>query len=394
MDALLVRATARVATLLVGTTLIGALVCAGPHVGQKPGKKPAVKPAAVKSGAPPPLDPWRGKLDPAKASAKERNTPLLIHVLLDGEESTPRYIKEVLEDADLLRKSAECIVIISNNGTHPSTEVDAVVEGEKTKRKACSTFPMFTSCSQHQASWDGLYAVYKEENGVLRCPQTFVLDPNGEEVLRVNTGSLPDPADIVASITAVQAKFGPGLTQAQLDQVRKDLESGRSLMTSKSFIDAYKTWGSVLALTPKTVYGQEAASEQPKALAGMQAELERIVASIVPGSAPKGYQELVEFAKNAVGTPVEKDAADKLKKVENDKPVREEIKAWKLSVEADGLLTQARDLFEKKQDKPAAQIVRKLLGKRYATTPASETARKLWPDIAAEEDAKTPPAPK
>ncbi len=389
MDAILVRWTARFGTALLGSALVAALVCAvGPHVGQKPGKKPAAKPAAVRPGTPPPLDPWRGKLDPAKASAKERNTALVIHVLLDGEETTPRYIKEVLEDADLLRKSAECIVIVSNNGTHPSTEVADVVEGQKTKRKACSIFPMFTSCSQHQASWDGLYAVYKEENGILRCPQTFVLDPNGEEVLRVNTGGLADPAEIVASIAAVQAKFGPGLTQAQLESVRKDLETARNLMTSKSFVDAYKTWAGVLAVTTRTVYGQEAAQEQPKALAGMQAELDRIVASIVPGAAVKGYQELTEFAKLAVATPLEKDAVDKLKKIENDKPVREEIKVWKLSVEADGILTQARDLFDKKQDKQGAQLVRRLMGKRYATTPACETARKLWPDIAAEEDAK------
>jgi hypothetical protein len=383
MDALFVRATA-----LAGMALLGVLVCtAGPQLGQKPGKKPA----AVKPGTPAPLDPWRGKLDAAKASAKERNTALVIHVLLDGDETTPRYIKDVLGDQDLVRRSAECIVIVANNGTHPSTEVDEVVDGQKTKRKACSAFPMFASCSQHQAAWDGLYAVYKEENGILRCPQTFVLDPNGEEVQRVNTGGLPDAAEVVASVNAVQAKFGPGLTQAQLDQVRKDLEVGKNLMTSKSFIDAYRTYAGVLAVTTRTVYGQEAAQEQPKALAGMQAELDRILASIVPGAAAKGYQELSGFATSAIGTPLEKDAADKLKKVETERAVREEIKVWKLSVEADGILTQARDLFDKKQDKQAAQLVRRLLGKRYATTPACETARKLWPDIAREEDAKTPP---
>jgi hypothetical protein len=38
--------------------------------------------------------------------------------------------------------------------------------------------------------------------------------------------------------------------------------------------------------------------------------------------------------------------------------------------------------------------VRRLLGKHYATTPAAETARKLWPDIAREVDEKTPPSPK
>lgn len=389
MDALLVRAPTVVAALAVALTLTPA-----PQLGQKPGKKPAAKTEAVKPGAPPPLDPWRGKLDAAKASAKERNVPVVIHILLDGLESTPIYIKDVLDNPDLLRRSSDCIVIVGNNGTHPPAEVDAVVDGQKTKRKVCSVFPMFTSCSQHQAAWEGLYAKYKEENGILRCPQTFVLDPNGEEALRVDRGGPPDPSEVSAAIAAVQAKFGPGLTQAQLDAVRKDLEAGKTLMASKGFVDAYKTYGAVLAVTTRTVYGAEAAREQPKALAGMQSELDRIVASIVPGSAVKGYQELLDFVKSAAGTPLEKDSTDRLKKVDNDRAVHAEIAAWKLSVEADGILTQARDLFEKKQDKQADRLVRKLLGKRYATTPASETARKLWPDIAQEEDAKTPPAPK
>jgi hypothetical protein len=395
MDALFVRAPAFVGVIF--GALAVSLTCAlATGVGQKPPKKPVPKPEATKPSAtaPAPLDPWRGKLDAAKASAKERNVPLVIHILLDGEESTPRYVKDVLDDPDLVRKSAECIVIVSNNGTHPSSEVDAIVDGQKTKRKACSILPMFTSCSQHQASWDGLYALYKEENGVLRCPQTFVLGPNGDEVLRVNSGQPPEAAEVVAAITAAQAKFGPGLTQAQLDQVRKDLEAGKALMASKSYVEAYKTYAAVLAVTTRSAYGEEAAREQPKALSGMQADLERIATSIVPGNAVKGYQELVEFAKNAVGTPLEKDALDRLKKVDSDKAVHAEIAAWKLSVEADGILGQARDLFDKKQDKQAEKLVRKLVGKRYAATPASQTARKLWPEIAQDEDAKTPPAPK
>jgi hypothetical protein len=381
MDGLLVRT---VALTLILSAMGSTETCLQP---QKPGGKP--KPAPVKPAPPPALDPWVGKYEDAKQNAKDRNVPLVVHILLDGEEATPRYLKEVLEDPELLRKSAESVVLIGNNGTHEKKDIDVVVDGQKTKKTVCSAFPMFTSCAQHQQAWNGLYKEYQEADGVLRCPQTLVISPAGEVVLRFNTGSPPDPSEVVGNIAAVQAKVGPGLTQVQLDEVRRLLDVGRNLTTSKTWPEAWKTFASVVAITANTVYGQEASKEQVKAVAGMQADLDRIATLLVPGTAVKGWQELQAFAKATTGTPIEKDVAARQKKAEGDKAIREEITAWKITVEADEILSQARDLYDQKQDKKGEKLVRKLLGKKYASTPAAEIARKLWPDITPD-----PPAPR
>jgi len=255
----------------------------------------------------------------------------------------------------------------------------------------CSIYPMFNSCSDHKAAWDDLYHELREEDGTLHCPQTVVFGPDGKIAGRINTAQPPLPEEVLAEIVGCQTTFGSGLTEAELDTVKKALEVGAARLSAKAWVDAWKSYATVLAITKKSPYAEEAQKNQPHALGGMKAEFARICGLLVPGSAVKGFQELTAFARDTIGTPVEAEGAARLKKVESDTAIRPEITAWKIGVEAERILAEARDLYADKQDKKAEKLVRKLFAKRYATTPALETAKKLWPEIAAEEAAKNPP---
>lgn len=351
-------------------------------------KKPA--PAAKAAAAAPALQPWKGKFADAKAAAKERNVPILVHIILEGEEQNDEYREKILTDPDLLKRSPSALVIVSNKGQHPSKKIEVVVDGEKTQRDVCSVYPMFDTCQQHQAAWDELYLEYREENGDMMCPQTVVLAPDGTLAGRINTSNVPEPSEIGALLVAAIAKAGPGLTEEQLVTVKKALEDGKRLAAEQKWIPAWHAWSSVLAITQKSPYADTARAEEPKALAGIQKEFERIAALLVPGTAAKAYEELTRFAAEIAGTPIEKDVAARIKKADGDKAIQPELKAWRLSVEADALLREANGLTDTGDKKKAEKVVRKLLGPRFAGTPAQETAKKLWPEIAAE-IASTPP---
>ncbi|MBL8859294.1 MAG: hypothetical protein JNL28_12360 [Planctomycetes bacterium] len=347
---------------------------------QKPPPKPVPK-----------LKPFIGKLADARALAKDRNVPVLAHILLDAEEASDRYRTDVLTNVALIEKSAECIVIIANNGVHPKKKIEEIVDGEKKQREVCSVFEMYSSCGEHQATWNDLYADVQDPDGTMHCPQTALYAPDGKLTGRINTSQAPAPEEVIAEIVAIQAVAGPGLTDQELETVRKALEAGAKHVAAKAWPDAWKSYAAVLAITKKSPYALEAQKHQPQALAGMKAEFTRISALLVPGTAVKAYQELTAFARDTAGTPLEAEVTARLKKADKDKAIQPEITAWKLSVEADEILRQARDLFEQKQDKKGEWQVRKLFSKKYAGTPAAESARKLWPEIAAEEDAKNPP---
>lgn len=368
---------------LASAVLVALFAVAPPQKGGQKDKEKKGGPPPKAAAVVPVLQPWKGKLEDAKASAKERNVPIVVHVILEAEESNDQYREKILTDADLVKRSASALVLVANNGTHERKRVEVVVDGEKTSREICSVYPMFDACAQHQAAWDEIYRDYHEENGDLKCPQTIVLAPDGSEAGRINTSNVPEPGEIGALIVAAVAKAGPGLTEEQLALVKKSLEEGRRLAADQEWVDAWKSWTAVLAITQKSPFAEEARREEPKALAGMKAELERISALLVPGTAAKAYEELSRFAAELAGTPLEKDAVARLKKADADKAIAGEIKAWRLSTEADALLREANGLNDTGDAKKLEKVVRKLLGPRYAGTPAQETARKLWPQFGA-----------
>jgi hypothetical protein len=241
---------------------------------------------------------------------------------------------------------------------------------------------MFAACREHRAAWDELYLEYREENGDLKCPQTIVLLPDGKESGRINTSHTPEPAEVVALVAAAVAAAGPGLSEDDLAFVQQNLEEGRRLAADSKWIGAWRAWSAVLTKPRVKPYAEEAEREGQKAETGMKGQVEAIAARLVPGTAAKAFEELSAFLTEAAGTPIEKDVAARLKKAESDKAIAGEIKAWRLSVEADGLLREATVLTDSGETKKAERVIKKLLGPKYAGTAAQETARKLWPDVA------------
>lgn len=373
--------------------LVFPLAAVDVHAAQRKsdGRKTPPAPAGVtqeKSAHPARLEPFIGKWAAALQSAKARNAPILVHIILDGEAQNDEYRDKILPDKELVVASAGALVIIANNGTHARTTIERVVDGQPEKREVCAVYGS-ASCAEHQANWDDLYKTFREEDGQLHCPQTLVFAPDGTVTTRINTRSVPASTEILAALKAAQTKAGPGLTQAQLVEVERLLVEGRNLMSTKAWPDAWRTWQKVLAITLKSVYADEARRELANAQAAIAADLDAISAGLVPGRAAQGFQDLVDFESRIAGLPIEKEVQARIKKADADKALHDEIAAYKLSVEADALLREAQVEVDAKQDKKAEKKVRRLFAKRYAATPAAAKARALWPEWAADEASKT-----
>jgi hypothetical protein len=370
--------------------VIGCLALLAPVVGAQ--SKPA--PPQHKKTAPPPasasgprLALYLGKYGEAKVLAKERNVPILIHIVIEGEAQNDEYREKLLTDKDLITACANVIVILANNGTHPKVAIEEFVDGKKVKREVCARYGL-DACSQHQKFWDDVYRDFKEESGEMYCPQTIVLAPDGKVATRINTRAVPPATEVIAAIKDAQTKAGPGLTDAQLEEVKRLKREGQALIDSKSWADALRAGQKLIAITPKSTWADEARKNMSVADAALAAELERISALLVPGTAGQGYKELAEFGKQCAALPIEKEVKARIAKAETAKDIRDEIAAYKISSEADAILREAQQLFDAKQEKKAERIVRRLFAKRYAATPAAAKARELWPDWAKEEDEK------
>lgn len=338
---------------------------------------------AQKSAPPPPLQVFTGKLADARKLARERNAGLLIHILLkDMESENTDYRKKFLEEPGLLTACERVIVLVSDNGTHPPRTVEETLDGQKRTRTACSVYTWYENCGQHQQNFNDLALEYRDEDGDLHCPQTLLQAPDGSLAARLNTSAVGDPGEILAALVELKKKFGPGLLEPEWFELTRALERARTAQASSSWPEALRSWTRVRELSPLSVYGAEAAKNLPDAQQGLAAAIERIGKGFVPGSAAESWKQLVEMQRVCAGLPVEKEIAARLKRAEAQKDLQAEIAQVKLEAEAAALLRTAQELADARKDKELEKTVRKLLGPRYAATPAAASARTLWPEWA------------
>lgn len=340
-------------------------------VTQRGGKKKRAAKAFVD------LEPFVGDLAAARALARERNAPLLLHVVLEGEPQNDEYRDQLLPDRDLIAVSHGAVVVITNNGDHGRARVKEEVEGETVRREVCAKYRWFSSCADHRAAWDSAYNELANEEGELRCPQTLIELPGGKAHWRYNDGNPPATKEVIAQLEAAQQAAGPGLTNEGLRRVRSLRKSARHAQDGKLWGEAWRDWAGVRELIAGGTYGEEAATALAEVEAAMDAELASFEARLVPGSAAEAYGDLVELAKGWSTTSREAQVRRLMKRAEKDKAIKEEVARKQLELEAEGLYAEYEALVREGDEKAAKKVLKKLQRKKYADTPAGKRAREV-----------------
>ncbi|MDP6409130.1 MAG: hypothetical protein QGI46_07125 [Planctomycetota bacterium] len=362
-------------------TVLCALSAASEPVHRAP-----ARPAGSQDRVKPVLVPFRGDLDAARRSARERNVPLVYHLILEGEEQNDEYRRQVLPNRELIALSRNAVVIISNNGQHKLKQITEQVEGVRIERQVCSIYPMYENCHQHRAMWDPLYEELKEEDGNLYCPQIRIFMPDGTEVYRL-TSDPPPMNTVLAQLKRAQKEAGPSLTEGELLRVKRHLLDGARCLEGRLWMDAWRAHGAVLEILAQGAFADEARKGAEASLAGFDIEIEEVRERLVPGTAAAAYARLVALAADCARTPRERRLADLIRKAERDRAIKEEIETWKLERKAEELWSDALALLAEEQDRKAERLFRRLLRKNYAQTPAGLRAAERFPKWAAEERA-------
>ncbi len=353
----------------------------------------AAPPAAQKK---PPMEapslvPHIGDLDSARALAKERNAPFLIHMVLDGESDNDSYRDNLLVDAELVKLSVQAVVVVANNGTHKKKSIEiksAEKDGKPTKKEVCEAYPMYDSCAKHQRNWNELYGLYKEDSGDLRCPQAILYLPDGKQHQRWHDGTVPAADDLRGALLEAIKLAGPGLTQEQLEAVKKLASDARAAESSDD-VATWRSWSAVLAISARGKWADEAIAGRDAAFARIQAKVKELQAQLAPGTVVAASRALRLLVKELAGTPLEKEILQSLKKAEAQKELKEELAKARLEEEADLLLKEAETAADLGDQKKAEKAARKLFAKKYRDTGAARVGRERWPDLAREiEDAE------
>jgi len=329
-----------------------------------------------------PLQPFIGELGSAKRLAAERNVPLLIHLILEGESQNDEYRDSLLPHPEISALSQMTVVLLANNGEHEPKTVTETVEGRRVESQVCSMYPMVAKCADHRAPWESIYVAYHDEKGDIGCPQTILLLPNGDEAWRKNDRNPPSSKELVKAIKDAQKLAGAGLTDAQLKEVKRLRSEAARSTDGKLLGQAWRDWAGVRAIATAGRFSEEAASAQKTLEERMLADLAALTARLVPGQAADAYAEIFTLAGEWAESPPATEAAKAMKRAEKDKAVADEIRTWNLEREASEWLQAARDADTAGDEKALKKVLRKLFSKKYAGTEAQRAARDAYPEHA------------
>ncbi len=327
------------------------------------------------------LTPFLGSLAEARKASTEQNVPLLIHLILEGEEHNDQYREQLLPNKALIALSQHAVVIIANNGEHEPKTIKQDLEGRVVERQVCSSYPWFSRCADHRAPWDPLYGELADEDGGMRCPQTVIELPGGEQSWRFNTANPPEAKQLIAELQKAQKKAGPGLSSEELRQVKSLAKEGRRAMDGRLWGDAWRSWSALLQIIEVGKYGEEAATSLKQTEEAMAAELAAQVERLVPGTAADAYEAIVLLTKEWIGSEMEGRARAAQKRAETDKAIEQEVEAKKLELEAEEVWQEGQELLRSGEEKAAHKLFKKLLRKKYADTPAARRVREEFPEL-------------
>ncbi|MEM7518120.1 MAG: hypothetical protein AAF368_14505, partial [Planctomycetota bacterium] len=340
------------------------------------------------------FSPFAGELSAALEQAALRNVPVLIHVVSEDEEANDRYRDGAMQAQELLTfvEANHVLDLAVNGATHdPLEEEYAIVDDEgntKTrKRTLCSKFRTPT-CRGHQLVRRNIISDYSD-NGEVRTPLTLVLNPDGSVATRIYlNGEPPAVTTIEKALKEAIAELGPGISEATLKEVQSNLRRGASLeKRSNDPGEAWQAYAQAHALQSRGSLSAKAQAGVERTLEAMKAKLAETETQLVPGSACEAWRNLDGWSKGPWSTsPLASEVKRLIKQAKKDKALKEELKACKLELEAEGLLAQAQEHARRGEEKAATKAWRKLLRKKYDGTVAQERAREARPDLVPKKD--------
>jgi hypothetical protein len=339
-----------------------------------------------RSSAPPPpvrCAAWLSDLDAARTAALERNAPIVILALLEGETTSDRVRNELYNGAEFAQATAGTVFIVMNLGDHPPKTIDVVTEsGETVQRTVCSVYETPT-CADHKRNWKSIYQEY-HVNGEMRLPHLLVLLPDG----RIH-GRCMDEIQRGAALKLVQeakAAAGPSLSEKDLVEVKGQLDQLRSFEATGRFAEAWHAAARVLELTSTGAFADKARAAEERALLALRGKLKEALAKLEQGSVEQGYVSLRGLAQGMVGTPLEGESAELLKKTEKDKRWKETIAEVQRKEEAEKLWTDCLAALDEGKTEAAERLAGRIL-KRFAGTPAATKAAQRFPALSGEDPA-------
>ncbi len=181
---------------------------------------------------------WCIDFDGAFVEAEERNVPVILGIIQDGEAENERIVTETYTNRDYIRLTKMAVNLVGSRGTSAN---HGTVDGERDGRKMdfCAKFGGMR-CFEHQ---DVEVAIFREfaSDGEIHTPFHIILHPGDRRELGrfddyVDRGSLSN------AIRRAQRTIGVGLDPEEWQEVKVELAAAQEALAKKQYAVATKLY--------------------------------------------------------------------------------------------------------------------------------------------------------
>ncbi|HIF40497.1 MAG TPA: hypothetical protein EYQ74_05300 [Planctomycetes bacterium] len=329
---------------------------------------------------------FHGKLSEAQVEAKERNVPLVVCCVLEGEEASGRLQEALSEDKSFASLTEGVILLLANNGDHEQKEIrikDA--DGKRIKKSVCSAFGT-DDCDAHKLHWDTVYRDYvMPDGGEWLLPDIYLIRPNGKLERRFlkgsygDSGGAPSISTVAREVEVFQKILGPGVRTEDLADLRRETTMAQAMSRAKLWADSWRSWANVSGLAPGGPHAEAAKSGMELAVKEMKLSLEIQAKRMVPETLEDAYRRI--RAMDFDDSPIEREVGKVLGAARRNPKLKPRLTEIDLILEAEELLEDIEEALRAKNKGLAKRLLRKLASKKLGQTPAAELAKDRYKDL-------------
>ncbi len=336
----------------------------------------AVLVLAFSAIAEPPKNPvhWRADFDEAFEIALERNVPVVLAIIQDGEAENERMVPECYENKSFIELSRMCVMLVGSRGTSSEHGV-LEVEVDGRTRRICNKFGSIT-CPEHQEVEMAIFREYSD-NGSLDTPHHVIVHPEDRRVLGRHDDHV-ERSMLMSSIRKAQREVGRGLTDEDYAEAKKNLAEAADALKQKDYPKAIELydWVASLRADGKLIESAgEKLGEIEELGNEMLADAEKAGAKRDFGNAfllISTIKEDFKFFKKTLGK-----SASKLERaLKKDPEGRAAAAALKLEPKAKAALEKAEQMIDMKNYLGAVRDLEGIVDK-FGSTPSAKRASEL-----------------
>ncbi len=306
---------------------------------------------------------WRGSFDAAIQEAKERNVPLFIALIQEGEEANERLVDDVFTNKNFVAITKNAVPVLANKGSHGSkSQLIGGVKKEVCRRMGGAT------CEQHQDLEARIFREFFVGEEAL-TPQVMVCRINLKLVERIV--DVAGPRAYADAVKKAKKLMGPGLDAAMFKVARGKITRGRNLIRMGQYRQAWDEISDLAKIGGPSPLVKKAIALHKKVEAKVNGALEAAYAAADRNDYWTALGTLERVAREFKGTPPAKKAEaafKRLSKTKDGSPVARQLKKQKRYLpwmararahETRGEYQQARKLYRRVKAKakklPVAQ---------------------------------------